>query len=67
MIETAAPGLCRRTQEQTVSLLNTITATATAISSPNAIQLAVTPMLKERAFSDFLRGGCASASFTSLW
>lgn len=39
IIEMVAAGLCCRTHEQTVSLLKTITTTASAISRPNAIQL----------------------------
>ena len=46
--ETAAAGLWRRTHEQTVSLLKTITATASAISTPNAVQLPFAPMQEER-------------------
>ena len=58
IIETAAAGLWRRTHEQTVSLLKTITAAARAISTANVVQLPFTAMQKERAFNNFLQSCC---------
>ena len=54
-IEIVAAGFFRLTHEQTVSLLKTITATATAISRMNAIQRAFVSMVQERRKTEFLR------------
>lgn len=46
-IEMVAAGLCRRTHEQTVSLLKTIATNASAMSRPNAIQREFVSMMQE--------------------
>jgi hypothetical protein len=44
MSETAAAGFFRRIQEHTINFLMIIAATASAINSPNAVQLPFAPM-----------------------
>ena len=65
IIEIVAAGFRRRTHEQTVSLLKTITATASAMSRLNAVQLPFAPMQEERMFSGFLQP--YAAGYSQKW